>query len=70
MAENNETNTIPIFNSKSNDAIFKLAKSNQFEIKMTYFLFFCMKTMQSTSEFITPDVKKQYFFFFLNSLQS
>ena len=63
MADNNETNTIPIFNSKSKDAIFKLAKSNQFEIKMTYFLFFCMKTMQSTSEFITPNVKQTIFYF-------
>jgi len=47
---------IPVFSTiKKEENVFKLARANANEVRMTNFLLSCMKTLKSTFEFLTPD---------------
>jgi len=49
---------IPVLTSiKKDESVFKLAKANQNEVRMTQFLLSCMRTIYSSFDYLTPDVK-------------
>lgn len=51
---------IPLFSTiKKEENVFKLAKANSNEVKMTCFLLSCMKTIKKTIFYLSPDFLKK-----------
>ena len=66
MSNFGEKYNVPIFSTiKKEENVFKLAKANANEVRMTNFLLSCMKTLKSTFEYLSPDVIYFNIFFYL-----